>query len=182
MLPVTTSWDLGVGDATGIWFAQVHRTEIRFIDYYETSGEGLSYYAKELQRKPYHYNDHIMPHDIRVRELGTGKSRYEIAQGLGIKPLTIARNLPVDDGINAVRLMLPKCYFDKKKCAQGLDALRSYRKEWDDKRKEYKNKPYHDWTSHAADAFRMFAVGQQTKPERRTVSSVLNRVHFKGVW
>lgn len=183
-LPVWTSWDLGVGDATGIWFFQ-YRTdmrEIRVIDYYEASGEGLAYYAKELNRRPYHYAGHIMPHDIRVRELGTGRSRYEMAQELGIKPITIARSLPVDDGINAVRSILPKCYFDKKKTAQGLEALRSYRKEYDEKRKEYKNKPYHDWTSHGSDSFRYFAVGHQAPVKPRTVSTVMQSMRFRGVW
>jgi len=181
-LPVSTSWDLGMSDATGIWFFQVHRQEVRVIDYYETTGEGLAYYAKLLQEKPYSYNQHIMPHDIRVRELGTGKSRYEIAQSLGIKPLTIAKNLPVSDGINAVRALLPRCYFDKKKCAQGIEALRNYRKEYDDVRKEYKAKPYHDWTSHGSDSFRYFAVGYREMEKPRPVSDFMARFNFNGRW
>lgn len=182
MLPVTTAWDLGVGDSTGIWFIQTHMQEIRVIDYLEASGEGLAYYAKELSQKPYVYNQHIMPHDIRVRELGTGKSRYEMAQQLGIKPIKIARQLPVDDGIQAVRGVLPRCWFDKKKCERGLAALQDYHKEWDDVRKEYKNRPFHDWTSHAADAFRMFAVGYEAEPKRRTVSSILSNFNYSGAW
>ena len=181
-MPVVTSWDLGIGDASGIWFFQITNTEIRVIDYYETSGEGFQYYAKYLQAKPYVYSEHIMPHDIRVRELGTGKSRYETAEKLGIKPITICPSLPVDDGINAVRSTLQKCYFDKKKCAQGIEALRAYRKEYDDKRKEYKMKPYHDWTSHASDAFRMFAVGHKNRTKVKSVSNLLDRMHFSGVW
>ena len=182
MLPVVTSWDLGVGDATGIWFLQLVHNEIRAIEYYETSGEGLGYYAKELNNRPYHYSMHIMPHDIRVRELGTGKSRYEIAQGLGIKPITVAKSLPVDDGINAVRSTIPRMYFDQKKCAQGLEALRGYRKEWDDKRREYKNRPYHDWTSHGADSLRMFAIGYSEPVKKRSVSSIMNNLNFRGAW
>lgn len=181
-LPVITSWDLGVGDATGIWFFQVLRQEVRVIDYYETTGEGLGYYAKILQEKPYIYKEHIMPHDIRVRELGTGKSRYEIAQSLGIKPITIAKSLPVDDGINAVRSLIPRCWFDKKKCTQGLEALRNYRKEYDEKRKEYKPKPYHDWTSHGADSFRYFAIGYQNSVKPKTVSNFMASLNFKGRW
>lgn len=181
-IPVITSWDLGVGDSTAIWFYQPVGNEIRVIDYYEATGEGMQYYAKILNQKPYSYSQHIMPHDIRVRELGTGKSRYEIAQSLGIKPITIARSLPVDDGINAVRALLPRCYFDRKKCAQGLDALRSYHKEYDDKRKEFKNKPYHDWTSHACDSFRMFAIGHAEAPKKKTISSIMERVNFSGAW
>lgn len=147
-LPVTTAWDLGVGDATAIWFFQHAHTEIRVIDCLEASGEGLAFYVRELQRKPYTYDQHIMPHDIRVRELGTGKSRYEIAQSLGIRPIEVARNLPVDDGINAVRTALPRMWFDKKNCAQGLEALRSYHKKYDDIRKCYKDSPDHDFSSH----------------------------------
>lgn len=181
-MPVVTSWDLGMGDASGIWFFQITSTEIRVIDYYETSGEGFQYYAKYLMAKPYVFSEHIMPHDIRVRELGTGKSRYETAEKLGIKPITICPSLPVDDGINAVRSVLQRCYFDKKKCAQGIEALRAYRKEYDDKRKEYKLKPYHDWTSHASDAFRMFAVGHKNKTKVKSVSNLLDRLQFSGVW
>jgi hypothetical protein len=181
-LPVITAWDLGVGDATGIWFFQVHNQETRVIDYYETSGEGLQYYAKYLSSKPYVYSEHIMPHDIRVRELGTGKSRYETAERLGIKPITICPSLSVDDGINAVRSLLPSCYFDKVKTAQGLNNLRSYHKEYDDKRKEYKNKPYHDFTSHSADAFRMFAVGHKKKLKVKSVSSFLESINFGSSW
>lgn len=173
---VTTAWDLGVGDATGIWFLQIVGREIRVIDYYEASGEGLAYYAKILDKKPYVYEEHIMPHDIRVRELGTGKSRLETAQQLGIKPIKICRQLPVDDGINAVRQILPRCYFDKNKCSQGLEALRAYHKEYDDKRREFKNKPYHDWTSHGSDAFRMFAVGHAEKASVRSVSHTFSNM------
>lgn len=174
-LPVITSWDLGMGDATGIWFIQPYGQEFRAIDYYETSGEGLAYYAKYLHSKPYVYRDFILPHDIRVRELGTGKSRYEVAQSLGIQPITIAKSLPVDDGINAVRSILNRFYFDEKKCAQGLNALSNYRKEYDEKRKEFKNKPYHDWTSHAADALRYFAIGYQERSKKVTATSLMNR-------
>lgn len=182
-LPVITSWDLGMGDASGIWFWQRVNQEIRAIEYYETSGEGLSYYAKILKERPYVYDHHILPHDIKVRELGTGKSRYEIAQQLGIKPITVARNLPVDDGINAMRSMLPRVWFDRKKCAQGLESLRAYRKEYDDKRKEYKNKPLHDFSSHAADAARYFAVeGDRTRPKVKPVSDIMSRHNFRGVW
>lgn len=171
-LPVITSWDLGMGDASGIWFFQKVHNELRAIDYYETSGEGLSYYAKLLKEKPYVYDTHIMPHDIKVRELGTGKSRYEIAASLGIRPITVAKALPVDDGINAVRSILPRMWFDERKCSQGLEYLRNYRKEYDEKRKEYKNKPYHDYTSHCADALRIFAIaGDITRPPVKPVTS-----------
>ena len=181
-LPVITSWDLGMGDATSIWFFQKFQNEIRVIDYYEASGEGMAFYVKILNAKPYNYEQHIMPHDIRVRELGTGKSRYEVALSLGIKPITIARQLPLEDGIEASRNMLPKCWFDKKKCAQGIYALQDYHKEWDEMRKEFKNKPFHDHTSHAADSWRYMAVGYVDKKAPKPVSSIMTGYNFKGAW
>ena len=181
-LPVITSWDLGVGDSTAIWFVQRFMKEIRIIDYFEATGEGMAFYAKELSKKPYTYEQHIMPHDIRVRELGTGKSRYETALSLGIKPINIARSLSVDDGIEAVRNLIPLCWFDKKKCEQGIASLQDYHKEYDEMRKEYKSKPFHDWTSHAADAFRMFAVGYIEPQKPRPVGSIMAGYKYRGVW
>ena len=151
-----TFWDLGVGDATSIWFMQAVGNEIRFIDYFESSGEGLKYYADILQEKGYTYGRHFAPHDIQVKELGSGLTRLETARSLGIK-FEIAPKQGVEDGINAARTIFNKCYFDEKNCHEGLQALRNYRKEYDDKRKQYKPRPYHDWSSHAADAFRYLA-------------------------
>lgn len=156
-LGVETWWDLGVGDSTAIWFVQRDRREIRVIDFYEMTGEGLAHYAKVLQGKPYVYSRHIAPHDIAVRELGSGRSRLEMAEELGIR-FDVAPRLAVDDGINAVRLALPVCWFDAVKCAPGLEALRQYRKDWDDRLKTFRDRPRHDWTSHAADAFRTGCV------------------------
>lgn len=158
-LPVDTWWDLGIGDATAIWFSQSVGKEIRFIDYYETSGEGLPYYVKYLKEKPYIYGCHHMPFDIKAKGLSTGKSRYDDALALGIRPILIVPKLPIDDGINAVRSILPRCWFDETKCKQGISALRQYHKEYDEIRKEFKAAPYHDWSSHGSDAFRYFAVG-----------------------
>lgn len=182
MLPVTVSWDLGMGDATALWFYQHVHNEIRVIDCYEASGEGLAYYAKYLKDKPYNYEQFIMPHDIRVRELGTGKSRYETAQSLGIRPITIARNIPVDDGIHAVRATLPRMWFDKKKCAPGLEALRSYHKEWDDVRKCYKNAPYHDWSEHFSSSLRYYSVGYRQPTKQKSVTEIMANRSFPGAW
>jgi hypothetical protein len=183
-LKVTTSWDLGVGDATGIWFWQVVGNEVRAIEYIEASGEGMPYYAKLLKERPYVYDQHIMPHDVKVRELGTGKSRYEMAQALGINPITIAKKLPVDDGINATRALLPRVWFDSKKCAQGIEHLKAYKKEYDDVRKEFKNKPYHDSSSHGADSMRYFAVGYSHPTKHKTVEQIMGSVQgrYTGVW
>ena len=181
-LPVDTWWDLGVGDSTVIIFVQTHFNEIRIVDYYESSGEGLQHYAKQVAEKPYIYRDHIAPHDITVRELGTGKSRLEMARNLGIK-FQAARKLPVDDGIAAVRMMLPSCYFDKDKAAHLIEALLSYRKEWNDKERMYRDRPHHDWSSHPADAFRTGAVGRRRAklPEKRERYEI-RYTHNQGSW
>lgn len=173
-LPVYTAWDLGMDDAMCIWFFQVERTgDWRVFDYYENSGEGLEHYADVvLGRLPGHwsygrqrsYARHIGPHDIMVRELGTGKSRFEVAGEMGVR-FTPCRNIPVIDGIGAVRRQLGRCWFDAARCAQGLAALRQYRKNYNEKMDVF-GKPVHDWTSHPADAFRYAVVGMQ--PEQRT--------------
>lgn len=159
-IPVNTFWDLGVGDSTAIWFHQRVGKENRMIDYYETSGEGLNHYARVLQDKGYFYGDHWAPHDIEVTELGTGKSRLETANELGIS-FRVAPRLSLDDGIDAARNIFPSVWFDSKKCSRGVDALKSYHKEYDEKNKVYKSRPKHDWSSHGADAFRYFAVSTQ---------------------
>lgn len=159
---VHTAWDLGIDDSTAIWFVQRVGREIRVIDYYETSGEGLAHYANVLKSKPYVYGDHLLPHDAEVKELGTGKSRLETLLGFGIRGKVVPLQR-VEDGINAVRLMLPTCWFDERKCQRGIEALRQYRHEYDDKLKAFKSRPLHDWTSHAADAFRYLALGLKRK-------------------
>lgn len=165
-LKVHTAWDLGIGDSTAIWFVQQSGKEIRVIDYYESSGVGLDHYAKVLQGKQYTFGDHILPHDAQVKELGTGRSREETLRSLGINP----RILPaqsVEDGINSARLMLPKCWFDADKCKRGIEALRQYRRDYDEKLKNFKQRPLHDWTSHAADAFRYLALGLREPPSAK---------------
>jgi hypothetical protein len=159
--PVETWWDLGVGDSTAIWFAQRVNSEVRLIDFHEATGEGLPHYARLLQSKPYVYSRHVAPHDIKVRELGSGRSRLETAADLGLR-FDVAPNLPIDDGIHAVRMLLPRCWFDAEKCRGGLDALRQYRKDWDERLKVFRSRPLHNWASHTADSFRMGAVSLET--------------------
>ena len=157
---VNTFWDLGMADKTSIWFVQQVGSAIHLIDYEEDSGEGLEYYAGMLQDKGYVYDTHYFPHDASVREIGTGNSRIETAQSLGLVT-SIVPKLSVEDGINAVRMILSRCWFDHEKTKLGLDALRQYR--WSTtERGEVKNRPVHDWTSHSADAFRYLAVGLNT--------------------
>lgn len=157
-LLVSTWWDLGMNDLTTIWFTQQVGNEIRVIDFFQHNGEGLAYYAELIRAKGYHYEKHTMPHDVMVKELGTGKSRFEVAEALGIKPLFVAQKLSLEDGIESTRNLLYKCYFDRELCAEGLAALKAYRREFDEKGQVYRNYPVHDQYSHAADAFRTMAV------------------------
>ena len=165
-IKVNTYWDLGMADKTAIWFVQQKGSAFHIIDYYEDSGESLEYYTTVLDEKKYIYDTHYLPHDANVRELGTGVSRVETAQSLGMRT-SIVPKLSVEDGINAVRMVLSRCWFDHEKTKHGLDALRQYR--WaSNERGELKNKTVHDWTSHASDAFRYFAVGNNQSSEWTT--------------
>lgn len=155
---VWTAWDLGIRDSTAIWFAQQIGREVRIIDYYEASGADLGHYVRELMQRPYIYAGHIVPHDAQAKELGTGKSRLEVLDSLQLKNVTVAPIHRVEDGINAVRMMIPRCWFDEKKCARGIDALKLYRSEYDDKLQALKPRPVHDWASHGSDAFRYLAM------------------------
>jgi phage terminase large subunit len=155
-----TYWDLGMDDATAIWFVQTVGREIHVIDYLEEAGEGLQFYARRLKEKPYIYGTHNAPHDIAVRELGSGKSRLETAASLGINFQTVP-NIPRADGIDAARMFISRCWFDKEATMRGCLALTSYKKIWDEKRKTFQSQPLHDWSSNAADAFRYMSVGHK---------------------
>jgi phage terminase large subunit len=167
-LPVDTDWDLGVGDSTAIWFSQSTRGgEIRLIDYYEASGEGLPHYAQVLQGKGYVYGTHWAPHDIAVRELGSGKSRLELAKSHGIRfemtpRIHGAAGVEVEEGIAAARLILGRCWFDAERTKAGIEGLMHYRRDYNARLNEFKATPVHDWASHGADAFRGLAVRHQT--------------------
>src|SRR3990167_3373241 len=152
--PVDTYWDLGMGDKTAIWFAQREGAYLNIVDYFEAEGEGLAFYADILRKKKYKYGNHNFPADMRVRELGTGKSRLEMAERLGITPLSIVPSLSLEDGIQAVRANFKFMRFDRTNCEVGLNHLKMYRKERDEERAVWKNKPRHDESSHAADAMR----------------------------
>ena len=151
------SWDLGMSDSTAIWVAQVVGKEIRLVDFYENHGQGLDTYVSWLRDNEWSDAVQLLPHDVVIRELGTGKSRQEVLEEAGLE-ITIVKKLPVADGIQAVRRLLPRCWFDKN-VKQGLDALRNYRRNYDEKRNVFFDSPLHDWCSHAADSFRYLAVG-----------------------
>ena len=165
-VPVDTYWDLGINDSTTIWFVQVVGKEVRLVDYYESSGEGLAHYAKVLQDKKYLYGRHVAPHDIAVRELSTGRSRREAAKEMGID-FDIAPRCKVEDGIEAGRNIFSRLWIDQTRCARGLNALKSYHKEYDEANKTYRTHPEHDWSSNGADAFRVLAVSFKDKVLRQ---------------
>lgn len=153
-----TAWDLGMGDSTSIWVAQLVGTEVRLIDYYENHGVGLDHYVKWIRDNDYIKAEHILPHDVRVRELGSGKSRLEMLEEAGLE-IKIAPRMGLDDGIQAVRRLLPRCWFNVPKVQIGLNCLRNYRRDYDEKRKIFYERPLHDWSSHGSDSFRYLALG-----------------------
>lgn len=166
-LKVSTYWDLGVDDSMSIWFVQLFNREVRLIDYYESSGEGFGHYAKVLngqqsgfeRMKHYIYEKHYAPHDITVRNMGKdARTRQEVAKGLGINFEVVKRVAHKEDGIESIRGLLSRCYFDEKNCARGIDALKGYRKKWNEKMMVYEETPVHDWTSHGTDAFQTLAL------------------------
>lgn len=162
-VPCETWWDLGMDDAMSIWITQTVVREIRCVHYYENSGEGLAHYANYLgewaKSRDVRFLRHGMPHDIEVRELGTGKSRKEVCERqLGLKPISVSPQLDLDDGIDSVRRMLQQCWFDEKECERGIACLTEYSKEWDEKCKVFAPRPKHNWASHGADAFRTMAT------------------------
>lgn len=153
-----TAWDLGMGDSTSIWVAQLVGSEVRLIDYYENHGVGLDHYVKWIRDNDYIKAEHILPHDVRVRELGSGKSRLEMLEEAGLE-IKIAPRMGLDDGIQAVRRLLPRCWFNVPKVQTGLNCLRNYRRDYDEKRKIFYERPLHDWSSHGSDSFRYLALG-----------------------
>lgn len=171
-IPVITSWDLGMADSTAIWFIQPFLQEFRVIHSYENSGEGLQHYVNYLHdyraKSGIVYGDHFAPHDVRVRELGPGRSRLATARKLGIN-FKIAPLGSIEDGIHSVRQIIPRCWFNSSDggCQDGLRAIRRYRKEFDERLGVYKSNPLHDWSSHYADSLRYFAVSYREKRTAR---------------
>lgn len=162
--PVHTAWDLGINDETVVWFFQRIGNEIHICDCYYNSGEGMQHYVGVVKKKLEGFMEgiHYMPHDVEAMEYGSGMTRYEKFKQLGLKPKTVPRQR-VEDGIEAVRSILPRCWIDETLCKMGIRALKEYTKVWDDKRKCFQQEPYHDWTSHFADAFRTLAMGIKDK-------------------
>lgn len=157
-LKVHTVWDLGVGTNLVVGFYQRDRISLRKIDYWQGSGsDGLPEAIKAVNSKRYIYGQHFAPHDINATDVGTGKTRFEYAQGLGLN-FTVVSDLSVEDGINASKVVLSTLWVDKDKCKEWVKAMKNYVREWDDKRGMYKDIPYHNWASHGADEFRYAAI------------------------
>jgi hypothetical protein len=155
-LPVHSAWDLGMDDSTAIWCFQINGPELRIVDYYEASGHGAEHYASWLNQNKYRGVDWV-PHDARVREWGSGRSRLETLRMLGRKP-RIVPDHSLMDGIQAARITIPLASFDAARCARGIECLRSYQAERDENLRTYKRTPKHDFASHAADSWRYLAM------------------------
>ncbi len=184
-LKVWTSFDLGIDDSTAIWCCQITRGgEWRLIDYIEDSGAGLDHYAKLLQARPYVYEKHLLPHDAAVRELGSGLSRIETLHGLGVRPTRSVGAHSVADGINAVRMVIPRAWFDAEKCIKGIHALRHYRREWNEAAQTWRSAPVHDHASHGADSMRYMCLGvREARPDAGLDIVAAQRASFsRGQW
>lgn len=158
--PVYTTWDLGLNDSMAIIFWQDVGKERRAIDYYENNGEGFGHYARILSEKGHNYQRHFMPHDAAHRMLNKdATSRQQEAESAGIKPIDVLKRIDLEQtGIEASRTFFPNVYIDEERCAQLVKCLDNYRKEWDDKRGVFKDRPLHDQFSHGYKAFESAAI------------------------
>lgn len=159
LLPVNTAWDLGWDDATALWFFQQAGEQVRVIDYYEASGADLAHYRDVMANKQYRYGYHLLPHDVEVHELGSGKTRRALLAELGVRVTVVPRYDPKKDGIPAAQALLARCVFDDERCADGLDRLALFRREFDEKNQIFRETPVHDWSSHGASALMQMAMG-----------------------
>lgn len=157
-LPVYTAWDLGYNDSNTIWYFQLHGKEIRLIDYDEGSGESLSHWLGVVKSKGYVYEKHLAPHDIMVHEYTSGMTRQATARKLGINLIAVPK-VEIIPGIDQVRNILNRCWFDERKCKKGIEAIDNYKKDWDDRNACWRSNPLHNWSSHGSDAFRTLATG-----------------------
>jgi phage terminase large subunit len=169
--PVNTAWDLGYNDSTAILFYQNVGHAINVIDSYENSNKAFPHYAQILKEKDYSYGEHIGPHDLDQTDFATGRTRREVAYQLGLR-FRIAPKLSIEDGIHAVKMLLPRCYIDVDNCKKFINALRHYHRKYKEKDRMYSAKPNHDWSSHFNDALRTLAVGMER-------SQLQNKIQFQ---
>jgi phage terminase large subunit len=166
-LEVFTTWDLGFDDFTDIWFGQQVGREVHWIDHMELSGLALPEIAKRVKEKPYNYGDHYLPHDVEQHELISGVTRKATLETSGLRPIIVAPRQNVAERINATKIMFTRFLFDRKKCWPAIERLKMYRREYDAKRKVFKEKPLHDDNSHCADSLGTFCQAWQEKSEKR---------------
>lgn len=173
-LPVFTSWDIGLNDKTVIWFFQRNNGKIYFIDYMASTDVSLEDWIKQVKAKPYKYQAHYAPHDMAHRDYSTGVTRADFAarKGLGF---TITMKTDVADGIEAARLMLPRCEFAEVPCKEGILALENYRSKFDKRSGMIIDEPLHDWASDPADSFRYAAVNVVSVPNLTSQSAIHKR-------
>lgn len=173
-MPVDTFWDLGRRDHTSIWFAQLHIGEYRIIDFYQNRGEQIEHYIRELQKRPYIYGSHWLPHDAEQERL-TGMTVKDVLENAyPMRVNVIPRMSRKMIGINAARMIFPQCWFDAENCAEGIDALRNYKFDVDDETKGYSAEPIHDENSDAADAFAQLALSLEEKKKSPSSSEYNN--------
>lgn len=179
-VPIHTFWDIGRSDTTAIWFMQENGPWLDFVDFYEASGFGVTHYAKVLKERGYLYGKHHWPHDGANEDWSASENRVQVASKLGVKPIIVVPRIEdVTEGIDMVRNMLPRCRFDKTRCGPpkagqgrgGLEALRRYSKQWNEKTETFSDMPYHNWASNPADAFRTAAQGYVSSSGRRVGES-----------
>jgi len=161
-LPVYTFWDLGISDATAIWFLQPDGYDLKLVYYYEASGQGFHHYACVLDelknRFGFKYRYHYAPHDAKQRQWGYNpRSTLQLAADCGINFLLVP-NHSIEDGIQAVKAIFPQLWFHADNCSYGIEALRDYHREYDEENRCFKNKPFHNWSSHCSDSARYLAV------------------------
>jgi phage terminase large subunit len=165
--PVMRAWDLGVTDSTSIWMYQMQGSQCVVLDHLTSNSVGVEWYRDELFRlyeaRGWQHGSDYVPHDAKVKEWGSGRTRVETMSALGLRPLLVPLST-IQDGINAVRRLLPLCVFHPRCEEGGISALEQYRREWDDDKKCFKDAPLHDWTSHSADAFRYLAMSYKPVP------------------
>jgi hypothetical protein len=187
-MAVHTAWDLGVDDATAVWCFQMQPGRLHLVDYYENSQHAADHYCTWLNERGYHGVDFV-PHDARVRDWSTGRTRVEVLRSLGRKPRLVP-NHTVIDGINAARITLASAHFDAARRQRGIECLRSYCAEWDEQLRTFRKTPKHDWASHGADAFRYLAMSwrepiaseEDLSPLQQFIEEVKRPKTYNDLW
>jgi hypothetical protein len=184
LAPVHRAWDLGIGNSTAIWFFQIIANEIRLVDYYENHGFAIPHYASVIQSKGYPPGTDYVPHDAKIRDYGTGRTRIETMIGSGLIPELVPDHR-LEDGINSAKILLKHCWFNEEKTREGCEALRQYHATFDEKTRAFSNKPHPDWTSHCADAFRYVCMAYkqlEAAPPKKAPMKTIHEATLDDLW